>query len=252
MSDDDRYGRIANRVKLDPIARRRVCIIGLGSMGNPIVCQMVRHGVATRSPGRARVIDGDHVSGRNLIGTEYRCEHIGTSKAEATAQMVREINPDVNLTYWNRRLMDSDIPAIVDMASRSDLLGLFADSFELMLKIAEACSQLCPQVMAVFGPNADFAEVAFSLPGDTPPLTRTLGRRKRSTIGSPSAFGFDTAFVANFVAALCLELLLDPSDRGKLVHCYADAPLFILGLRKSWVFGNDPDDVVRIVSSVHV
>lgn len=252
MSGDDRYGRIANLIRLDALARRRVCIIGLGSMGNPIVDEFARHGVATRSPGRLRVIDGDVVSERNLIGTEYRLEHVGMSKAEATAQMVTEVNPDVNLTYWNRRLTDDDIPAIVDMAGRSDLLGLFADSFELMLKIAAACSSLCPQVMAVFGPNADFAEVTFSLPNETPPLTRAMGRRKRETIGSPSAFGCDTAFVANFVAGLCLELLLDPSDRGKLVRCYADAPLFLLGLRKSWVFQNDPDDVVRTVTCVRV
>lgn len=249
---NDRYGRIAGLIKLEGLARRRVIIIGLGSMGHPIVGHMIRHGVATRSPGRLRVIDGDCVSWRNLVGTEYRSEHVGMSKAEATARMVSEINPDVNVTYWHRRITDEDIPAIVDMASRSDLLGLFADSFELMLRIADRCSQICPQVMAVFGPNADFAEVAFSLPNDTPPLSRTIGRRKRETIGSPSAFGCDTAYVASFVAALCLELLLDHSDRGRLVRCYTDAPLFVLGLRKAWVFQDDPDDIARIVTCVHV
>lgn len=251
-NQDNRYGRLEGLVNLESLARRRMIGVGLGSMGHPIVNQLARHGVATQSPGRLRVIDGDLVVQRNLIGTEYLLEHVGMSKAEATAQIVHKINPDVNLSYWNRQITDDDVPAIADMAARSDLLGLFADSFETMLAIADRCADVCPQVMAVFGPNADYAEVAFSIPGQTLPLSKTLGKRKRQTISSPRAFGCDTAYVAAFVAALCIELLLNPSDQGKLIRCYADAPLFLLGLRKTWVFANDPEDVSRIITCVHI
>jgi len=229
---------------------RRVAIIGLGSMGQPIASQLARHGVATKPPGRLRIVDGDNVSNRNLIGTEYLPEHVGKPKAEAAAQIIQQINPEVNLSYWNRRLTPEDIPRIVEMAGHSDLLGLFADSFALMLRIAEQCP--CTQVMALFGPNADYAEVAFSIPNVTPPLSRTMGKRKRRAISTPSAFGCDTAYVASFVSALCLELLLGQADRGKLLPCYADAPLFLMNLRKAWLFANEPEDIARAIVCVHV
>lgn len=255
MSRNDaqsRYGRITQLVDVHALGVRRVVIIGLGSMGQPIVNQLVRHALATRPPGRLRIVDGDTVSDRNLVGTEYRSGHVGMPKAEAAAQIVQEINPDVNLSYWNHHIVSEDIPSIVEMARRSDLLGLFADSFELMLSISERCAASCTQVMALFGPNADHAEVAFSIPSVTPPISRTMGRRQRQAISSPSAFGCDTAYVASFVSALCLELLLGQADRGKLVSCYADAPLFVMSLRKSWIFTNEPDDIARTVACVHV
>jgi hypothetical protein len=178
-------------------------------------------------------------------------EHLGTPKAIAAASIIREINPDVNLSYWDRHVDHGAIPAIVETARRTDLLALFADDFGIMGQVAEQCSGICPQVVATFGPNADYAEVAFSVPGLTPPVARTIGSRRREPIGSPSAFGCDTAFVASFVAALCLELLLSEQDRSRLVQCYANAPLFLLGLRKAWVFQNEPAEIARVITCVH-
>lgn len=251
MSPDTRYER-ANLVNAGAWAVKRVAVFGLGSMGQPLSDQFARHGVATRTPGRLRLVDGQTVDARNFIGTGYRLCHLGMSKAEAAAEIVREINPDVNLSHWRCHITDADIPAIRDMAAQTDLLCLMADSFDTMLRISDACASICPQIMAIFGPNADYAEVAFSIPGRTPTLSEILGRRRRQAISTPSALGCDTAFVANFVAAVCLELLLDPSDRGRIVRCYADAPLFVVGLRKAWLFRNDAEEIARIVACVHV
>jgi hypothetical protein len=250
--DKPRYGRISQLCNVAALARKRVALIGMGSMGQPIATQLARHGVGTNSPGRIRLIDGDRVEERNLIGTEYREEHLGTPKAAAAASIIHEINSDVIVSYWEKVVDTQAIPSIVEMTGQTDLLGLFADSFDVMLSIAERCAGICPQVMAVFGPNVDYAEVAFSVPGQTPPISVTMGRRKRQVIGAPIAFGCDTAFVASFVAGLCLELLLDDKDRSSLIPCYADAPLFLLGLRKAWVFKNQPHEITRIVACVHV
>jgi 3-hydroxyisobutyrate dehydrogenase-like beta-hydroxyacid dehydrogenase len=58
-------------VNVDALSVKRVVIIGLGSMGQPISTQLARHGVGTQAPGRLRLIDGDRaVEERNLIGTE--------------------------------------------------------------------------------------------------------------------------------------------------------------------------------------
>lgn len=247
---EPRYGRINDRIDVSTLAVKRVTIIGAGSAGQPVTSQLARHGVATQTPGRIRIIDGDAVSARNLIGTEYRLEHLRKPKVVAAANIINEINDQVNVSYWNRRITDHDIPAIIDMAKQSDLLSLAADSFELMLDISGKCADICPQIMTVFGPNADYAEVAFSLPGTTPPLSKTLGNRKRQTIAKPTALGCDTAFVSNFVTAVCLQILLGNSNDNQIVTCYSDAPLFVIGLRKVWLFANQPKDVARTVICV--
>jgi hypothetical protein len=247
IDPQSRYGRVAGIVDLDALARRRLAFIGLGSMGQPVSSQMGRHGVATSPPGRLSLIDGDFVSDRNLIGTEYRCTHLGLSKAEAAMSIVRESNPDVNVSYWHRTLGRQDMDEVVNLARQSDLLGLFADSFELMIEISDRCAAVCPQVMALFGPNADYAEVAFSIPGQTVPISQSIGRRHRQTIASPRALGSDTTYVASFVATLCLSLLLHDAQGAELLPCSANAPLFVAGLRKSWIFANQPGDVARSI-----
>ena len=216
-------------------------------MGSPVATQLARHGVATRGAGRLRLIDGDRVSLRNLVGTEYRHEHIGMPKAEAAAGMIRECNNEANVSYWNKMLGREDVRTIRDLAWRSDLLGLFADSFELMLEIAHDCREVCPQVMAVFGPNADYAEVAFSIPGSTRSLSKTMGKRKRKTIAEPQALGCDTLFIASFVVSVCLRLLLGKAKGTALMPCYANTPLFLVGLRRTWIFSDQPEDVARCI-----
>ncbi len=221
-------------------------------MGQPTATQLVRHGVAAEPPGRIRLVDGDIVSARNLIGTEYRQGHIGMAKVQAAGQIVQEINPEANVSCWNRMLTRADIPAVTEMAGRSDLLVLAADSFELMLEIARTCYSICPQVMAVFGPRADYAEVAFSLPRATCPIPAVMGKRKRQAISNPQALGCDTAYVCSFLAALCLRLLLGDARGNELLDCYANAPLFVLGLRRSWIFSDLPQDTARTIVCVHV
>jgi hypothetical protein len=249
---EGRYGRIARLVDLDVLAVKRVTMLGAGSMGCPVAVQLARHGVATRGAGRLRLIDGDNVSERNLIGTDYRRQHVGMPKVEALAAIIHECNDSVNVSYWNRMLGAGDIQSVVDLAGQSDLLCLFADTFDLTLRIADACSGICPQVMAVFGPRADYGEVAFSLPRSTPPQSRTLGKRSRRSISKPEALGCDTVWVASFVAGLCIRLLLGGAKGSDLLPCYLNTPLFILGLRQSWVFENQPQDVARSIILVQV
>lgn len=254
MSTDRReespHGRVIGLIDTSALARRRFTAIGAGSAGQPVIEQMARHGVGTHPEGRIQIVDGDRVSPRNLIGTGYRKAHIGAPKAQVCAQMLREIDAQINAISCHRHLDEGDIPTVIQMARRSHLLGLFADSFDLMLRIADQCHSLCPQVMVAFGLRADYAEVGFSIPNQTPPLSTTMGSRRRQTIDKPEALGCDTAYIANFVAALCLRLLLGNSKGADLLPCSSEAPLFVVGLRRSWIFQHQPQDMLRSIICV--
>ena len=248
---ESRYGRLTDLVDPSALAPRRVILIGLGAMGHPVANQLARHGVGRSPPGQVWLIDGDRVSARNLIGTEYRTAHLGMPKAQAAAEMITEINDEISVAYWDRMLTRDDVPEVAELARQSDLLGLLADSFEQMLEISDCCANLCPQVMAAFGPRADFAEVAFSVPGGRP-ISSVVGRRRREAIAKPRALGCDTAFVAAFVSSLCLRLLLGDAKGSELMTCYADAPLFLIGVRHSWIFEDQPEDIVRIIVNAQI
>ena len=250
--ENSRYGRTKDQADNKFLETTQAAVLGNGSIGNPVALQMVRHGVGTKSPGRITLMDGDVVEHRNFIGTHFRQIHIGRPKAQATAEMLLEINDRVNVSYARRMLTEDDIGDIALQAQMKNLLCLFADSFSLMLKISEVCYDTCPQVIVAIGPGGDYAEVGFSIPNVTVPLTRTFGRRKREAITKPQALGTSTAFIADFVAELCLCLLLGNAKGHELLECYANAPLFILGLRPSWIFQNQPKDVCRIIYRVAV
>lgn len=247
---ESQHGRVFRLIDTSALARKCFTALGAGSAGQPVIEQMARHGVGTHPDGRIQVVDGDRVSLRNLIGTGYRKAHIGAPKAQVCAEMLREIDDRVNAISCHRHLADHDIPTVIQMARRSHLLGLFADSFDLMLRIADQCHSLCPQVMVAFGHRADYAEVGFSIPNRTPPLSTTMGRRRRQAIEQPEALGCDTAYIADFVAALCLRLLLGNSKGADLLPCYSDAPLFVVGLRRSWIFERQPEDMLRSIICV--
>jgi hypothetical protein len=92
--------------------------------------------------------------------------------------------------------------------------------------------------------------VGFSIPRQTPSLAVTMGQRKRTRIEQPKALGCDTAYVCSFVTGLCLRLLLGDREGSELFPCYANAPLYLLGLRRTWIFEQQPDDVVRSTINV--
>jgi hypothetical protein len=180
-----------------------------------------------------------------MVGTHFTERDFGEPKVKAAAAMLTEINPDVNVSFWEHQLVAGDLPVVKTLASESDLLCHCYDDYPVFADLAEACYDRCVQVTALFGPRCDYAEVAFSVPGVTPPLSRTLGKRKRQSIQQPQALGTDTSLVASFVASVCLRLLLGNARGSDLLPCYANAPLFVIGLRPVWLFANQrPDQVL--------
>jgi len=246
----ERYARVRELMDVVGAARCRITALGVGRVGASTLEQLVRHGVGTEPPGRIRMFDDDVVDWPNLIGTPYREAHAreATPKVEALAQVLRDIHSEVNLSYAAEKITEANLPTFIQIAGDSDLLLLSADNAPLMLKIADACHDRCPTIMALLGPKCDHAEIAFSLPGQTPPLAKTLGQRPRRRINGAQALGCDVSFCTSFLAALCLRLLLGDSKGSDIVPCFADAPLYVLGLRPSrFLFRTAPRDQVRSI-----
>ncbi len=80
-----------------------VAIAGLGGLGSHVAIMLARAGI-----GKLLLIDFDHVDATNLNRQAYRINQLGTAKTEALAQLLREINPCVQLELIQKRITDEN------------------------------------------------------------------------------------------------------------------------------------------------
>ncbi|MBQ8179439.1 MAG: sulfur carrier protein ThiS adenylyltransferase ThiF [Candidatus Methanomethylophilaceae archaeon] len=93
-----RYGRET----YDRIRSVRVGIAGLGGIGSHVAASLVRAGVSDLV-----IVDMDAVDRTNLNRQNYTYDDIGRSKAEATADTLLRIDPDIRVE-WHHVRVDAD------------------------------------------------------------------------------------------------------------------------------------------------
>lgn len=91
----------------------RVHIIGCGSVGSTIAENLVRCGVE-----KITLYDFDVVESHNLSNQMFRVQDIGRAKVDALVDILKEINPDVDLKVqpdgWNGKLLSGYVFLAVD------------------------------------------------------------------------------------------------------------------------------------------
>lgn len=110
----------------------KVLIIGLGGLGSPAALYLAAAGV-----GELLLVDDDQVDLSNLqrqiVHTTAR---IGMNKVDSAAQMLREINPDINVVTRAERLDDEALQALV---AQVDLVLDCTDNFSTRFAVNRAC-----------------------------------------------------------------------------------------------------------------
>lgn len=89
------------------LAQARVLVLGLGGLGAHVALLLARTGV-----GHLVLADGDRVEAANLARQPYVPEHIGRLKAEALAELLVRIRPDLGLTLVPRFVAPAEVPAL--------------------------------------------------------------------------------------------------------------------------------------------
>jgi len=74
------------------LQRAGVAIAGLGGLGSNIAVMLARSGI-----GRLRLLDFDRVELTNLNRQAYDLSHLGQPKTEALAEILKKINPYLNI-----------------------------------------------------------------------------------------------------------------------------------------------------------
>ena len=133
----DRYSR---QVMLEQIGydgqlklkQAKVCVVGVGGLGNPITARLVAMGV-----GNLRIVDRDVIELSNLHRqTMFNEDDVGQVKVETAAKKLRKLNPDVVIEELPVSINDY---TALDVVDGCDVVIDALDSVNARYSLNKAC-----------------------------------------------------------------------------------------------------------------
>ena len=133
----DRYSR---QVMLEEIGyqgqlklkQSKVCVVGVGGLGNPIVTRLAAMGV-----GKLRIVDRDVIELSNLHRqTMFNEDDVGQVKVETAAKKLRKLNPDIVVEELPVSINDY---TALDVVDGCDVVVDALDSVDARYALNKAC-----------------------------------------------------------------------------------------------------------------
>ncbi|BBB31162.1 HesA/MoeB/ThiF family protein [Neptunomonas japonica] len=140
MLSDDQLLRYSRQIMLPDVdidgqerwLASKVLIIGLGGLGSPVSLYLAAAGI-----GELVLVDDDQVDLSNLQRqVVHTTARIGMKKVDSAAQMLRDINPDINIVTRAERLGADALQALV---AQVDLVLDCTDNFATRFAVNHAC-----------------------------------------------------------------------------------------------------------------
>jgi len=192
------------------LQKKTVAVFGCGGLGGYLIEYLARIGI-----GSIRCVDADTFEesnlNRQLLST---VSLMGTNKAKAAVQRVREINPDVQIQGFPVYM---DKTNVRDLISGCDAVLDALDNIDSRRVLANACK--AENIPYIYGAvDRWVAQAAICMPGDD--LIDKL-YPDDSVIGDRSVLSFIPALGAAMQAALCVKLLAGKPVETGILH-YTD------------------------------
>jgi adenylyltransferase/sulfurtransferase len=183
----------------------KVVVAGVGGLGSPVSIYLAYAGV-----GHIKLVDYDTVSlsnlNRQILYTE---DNIGQLKVLAAAEVIKHMNPYIEVSAIPDRITGTNVREIIRGAT---VVVDAMDNFETRLVLNTACvADNIPFVHA--GVYGLVGELMTILPGQTPCLACFFPNSPRKT-EPPPIFGVTPGFMAAFQAAETIKLV---AGFGKLM-----------------------------------
>nr|WP_314276340.1 sulfur carrier protein ThiS adenylyltransferase ThiF [uncultured Peptostreptococcus sp.] len=94
--------------KRELLKKASVCVLGLGGLGSNIAVYLARSGI-----GKLLLVDFDCVEPSNLNRQYYSLNHIGMKKTQALVEIIRLINPFIDIETIDTKIDINNIDEIV-------------------------------------------------------------------------------------------------------------------------------------------
>lgn len=114
------------------LLKAKVLVIGAGGLGCPVLQYLAGAGIGTIG-----IVDDDVVALNNLHRQViYSVNDIGFSKAEKAASILHQLNPDINLNPYNKRLTTENALTLIN---EYEIIIDGTDNFSSRYMINDAC-----------------------------------------------------------------------------------------------------------------
>ena len=187
---------------------KRVLIVGCGGLGGHLIDQLARIGI-----GSIRAVDGDVFEESNL-NRQLLSEMplLGVSKAEAAADKVRRVNPQVICEPVTEFL---SVENAADLLAGCDAVLDGLDNIQSRKILACACEKA--GIPYIYGAISGWvAQAAVSLPGDH---LMDILYPEETVLTDKSVLSFTPALCASMQVSLCVKLLTGrPVETGTVYH----------------------------------
>ena len=189
---------------------KTVAVIGCGGLGGYLIEYLTRIGI-----GKIRCVDGDVFEESNLNRQLLSSPALlGTSKAQAAADRIAQINPQVQAQSFPEFMTQSNVKALI---TGCDAVLDALDNIEARKILAKACAE--ENIPYIYGAISGWvAQAAICMPTDT--LMEKL-YPEDTRIKDKSVLSFTPALCAAMQVSLCVKLLTGKSVETGVLH-YAD------------------------------
>jgi ubiquitin-like modifier-activating enzyme 5 len=127
------------KIEWDDLRPKTVAIIGVGGLGSVSAEMLARCGV-----GKLQIFDLDVVNEVNLNRMFFRPKHVGQSKVEVVARVLRKINPDVKIEPHHGDIMAMEFEdQFENLLKQCDLVLQGVDNIPARLYLNQKCVKLC-------------------------------------------------------------------------------------------------------------
>ena len=114
------------------LKQSKVCVVGVGGLGNPIVTRLATMGV-----GNIRIVDRDVIELSNLHRqTMFNEDDVGQVKVETAAKKLRKLNPDIVIEELPVSINDY---TAIDVVDGCDVVVDALDSVDARYALNKAC-----------------------------------------------------------------------------------------------------------------
>ena len=124
----ERYSRQMVLKKIGPVGQKKllnskVLVVGAGGLGSPILIYLAASGI-----GNIGIIDHDKIDLSNLHRQIlFDTSDLKKQKSKKASQKIKKINPDINVSYYQKKLIRNNIHKI---AKKYQVLVDGSDNFE--------------------------------------------------------------------------------------------------------------------------
>jgi len=114
------------------LLRSKILLVGAGGLGSPSAVYLAAAGIGTIG-----LMDGDVVDVSNLQRQIlHTTANVGRPKVESGTEMIRDLNPDVNVIALPTRI---DVDNIMSIIKDYDLIVDGSDNFDTRYLVNDAC-----------------------------------------------------------------------------------------------------------------